>query len=83
MRSMIQTDLMFSSDASLEASGIMLMKVLNHPGHGNSNCCVVGNWTWFRFLEVSPLFKWLLQFLLTGGELQAFKLRVGVSSQSR
>ena len=23
---------------------IMLMKVLSHPGHGNSKCCIVGSW---------------------------------------
>ena len=27
-----------------------LMKVLSHPGHGNSKCCIVGNWIGFRFL---------------------------------
>ena len=26
---------------------IMLMKVLSHPGHGNSKCCTVVNWTCF------------------------------------
>ena len=25
----------------------MLMKVLSHPGHGNSDSCLVGNWTCF------------------------------------
>ena len=33
----------------------MLMKVLGHPGHGNSECCIVGNWTCFSFLKTSHL----------------------------
>ena len=53
MRSMLQTDLMFLSATSVEASWDMPMKVLSHPGPGNSNCCVVA-----RFLEdVSPLIQ--------------------------
>ena len=23
---------------------VLLVKVLSHPGHGNSKCCIVGNW---------------------------------------
>lgn len=34
----------------------MLMKVLSHPGHGYSKCCIVGNL--FQFLEdVTPLIQ--------------------------
>lgn len=33
-----------------------LMKVLGHPGRGNSKCCIVGNWHCFSFLTISPLF---------------------------
>ena len=48
-----------------------------------SNCCIVGNWTCFSFLKTFHLSsKNLLQFKLTGGELQAFNLCVGVSLQS-
>ena len=34
-----------------------LMKVLSHPGHGNSKCCIVGNWTCFSSdsSETSPV----------------------------
>ena len=31
---------------------IMLMKVLSHPGHGNSKCCTVVNWTCFSLLKM-------------------------------
>ena len=62
----------------------MLVKVLSHAGHGKSKCCIVGNWACFSLLKTfqvssnSPL-----QFKLTGGELQAFKLCVLVSLWSR
>ena len=56
---------------------LMLMKVLSHPGHGKSKCCIVGNWTCFSLLKTFHLSsKRLFQFWLTGG-LQAFKLCVG------
>ena len=29
----------------------MLMKVLSHPGHGNSKCYILGKLDWFPFLE--------------------------------
>ena len=44
-------------------------------------CCIVGSWTCFSFLKTFHLStNRLLQFWLAGGELQAFKLCVGVSS---
>lgn len=27
----------------------MLIKVLSHPGHGHSVCCIIGNWTCLHF----------------------------------
>ena len=41
----------------------MLMKIIYHPGHGNSKCHIVGNWTRFSFLTmVHHSSKKLLQF---------------------
>ena len=52
------------------------MKVLSHPSHGSSKCCIVDNWACFSFLKKLHLsFKKLPQFTP--------KLRrVGVSLQS-
>ena len=62
----------------------MLTNVLSHTGHGSFKCCIVGKWTCFSFLKMFHLSsKRLLQFSLTGGELQAFKPCVGVSLQTR
>ena len=33
----------------------MLMKLLSHPGHGKSSCCIVGNWTCFSFSKMFHL----------------------------
>ena len=51
---------------------VLLIKVLIHPGHGKYRCCVA----------VHLSFKRLLHVFLTGGELQSYKLCVGVSGQS-
>ena len=49
------------------------MKVPSHPGHGDSRCCIVGNWTCLIFLMTFHLSsKRLLPFRLTGGELAGF-----------
>ena len=59
---------------------MMLMKVLIHPGHGKSKCCIVNKWTCLSFLKMFHLScKRHLQFQLSGGELHVFKLCVGVS----
>ena len=50
------------------------MNVLRNPGHRSSNCCIVSNWNSPIIQEVSSA--------LTGGELQAFQLCVGVSLQN-
>ena len=45
-----------------------------------SKSYTAGNWSCFSFLKTFHLSsKCILPFLLTGGELQAFKLGVGVS----
>ena len=44
---------------NMSLSKFMLMKLLSHPGHGDSKCCILGNWTCFSFLKMS---KTLLEF---------------------
>ena len=60
----------------------MLMKVLSHPGHGNSRCCIEGNGMCFSVLKTFHVSsKSPLQVELTGVVLQAFKPCVGVPLQ--
>ena len=47
------------SDNSTE--NCLLMKVLSHPGHGNSKCSIVGSWTCFSsFKRIHLSFKRVL-----------------------
>ena len=48
----------FRTQYNTSTTQLKLMKILSHPGHGNSKCCIMGNYGMFQFVEdVSPLIQ--------------------------
>ena len=55
----------------------------SYPGHGNSKCCIVGNWTCFSFLKIFTSHpRGFISSNYLEGSLQVFKLCESVFTES-